>query len=391
MAAVRFVLDLSRLLSRVRHTAPTGVDRVEFEYARRLPGLLGSDLGYAVRHPAGAIGMLSDADAQRLLERTEARWQGQAPAGTGSALRTLLAVRPHAPDHGSLRALILASPSNLDRPGTMKTMRQRLNARLVALVHDLIPLTHPEYARPGGARRHARRLETLRTQAECLLTNSAATAEALGGYWGRLQHPRITASHLGLSPLAPAEPEVRSRPYFLAVGTIEPRKNHLLLLHIWRRFAKTLRPDEVPELVLTGRRGWENEQVLDLLDRAPAMRAHVTELGAVSERRLSALMRGTRALLMPSFAEGYGLPVAEALSVGTPVIASDLPAHREVGGEAPDLFDPLDGMGWMGAVTDHAERGPMQRAQEMRLAAWQAPSWEAHLDMVAAQAEKALS
>ena len=364
---------------------------MEFEYARRLPGLLGSDFGYAVRHPADAIGMLSDADAQRLLERTEARWQGQAPAGTGSALRTLLAVRPHAPEHGPLRALILASPSNLDRPGTMKTMRQRLNARLVALVHDLIPLTHPEYARPGGAQRHARRLETLRTQAECLLTNSAATAEALGGYWGRLQHPRITASHLGLSPLVPAEPEVQSRPYFLAVGTIEPRKNHLLLLHIWRRFAETLRPDEVPELVLTGRRGWENEQVLDLLDRAPAMRAHVTELGTVSERRLSALMRGARALLMPSFAEGYGLPVAEALSVGTPVIASDLPAHREIGGKAPDFLDRSTALaGWARSPT-MLSAGRCTARRRSASPPGQAPSWEAHLDMVAAQAEKALS
>jgi glycosyltransferase involved in cell wall biosynthesis len=81
--------------------------------------------------------------------------------------------------------------------------------------------------------------------------------------------------------------------------------------------------------------------------------------------------------------EGYGMPVAEALSVGIPVICSDLPVLREVGGEAPDYLDPLDGPGWKAAILDHAVRGPGHTAQMARLPAWHNPTWDEHIAVVA--------
>src|ERR1700710_674754 len=100
-------------------------------------------------------------------------------------------------------------------------------------------------------------------------------------------------------------PKKSDRPYFLCVGTIEPRKNHLLLLHLWRRMV-ALHGNRAPRLLIVGKRGWENENVLDLLDRCPALRGHVIELGTVPDSKLTALLRGAQALLMPSFAEGFG-------------------------------------------------------------------------------------
>ena len=83
--------------------------------------------------------------------------------------------------------------------------------------------------------------------------------------------------------------------------------------------------------------------------------------------------------LCPSFAEGFGLPVAEALALGVPVLCSDLPALREVGREAPEYLDPEDLTGWEDAILDYARKGSLRRqAQLTRLAAWRAPSWEEH-------------
>ena len=76
------------------------------------------------------------------------------------------------------------------------------------------------------------------------------------------------------------------------------------------------------------------------------------------------------------------MPVAEALSVGTPVICSDLPALREVGKAVPDYLDPLDGAGWKAAVLDHAERGDLHRAQLARLPGWHNPTWPEHMTIV---------
>jgi glycosyltransferase involved in cell wall biosynthesis len=86
---------------------------------------------------------------------------------------------------------------------------------------------------------------------------------------------------------------------------------------------------------------------------------------------------------MPSFAEGYGLPVAEALSAGTPVLCSDLASLREVGQQVPEYLDPLDGPAWQRAIVDYSEPdSPRRRAQLDRLAVWRAPSWDAHFAIV---------
>jgi len=166
------------------------------------------------------------------------------------------------------------------------------------------------------------------------------------------------------------------------VGTIEPRKNHLLLLNLWRHMAETLPPDSIPRLIIVGRRGWENEQVVDMLERCVALRGHVEEWNGCSDRQMNALLRGARALLLPSFAEGYGMPVAEALAAGIPVLCSELPALREAGGEAPDYLDPLDGPGWLTHIGDYRGAGPLYRAQRRRVAEWRAPSWADHIRIV---------
>ncbi len=390
-AAPSFYLDLSRLLSRARHGAPTGVDRVEMAYARELGARLGPALGYSARHPSGRMGTLAADDVTRFLADTRSIWEVGTRQSRAQVWRRLARIVPKTPDVRHDSALILASPSNLHRPARIARMRETLNARLVALVHDLIPLTHPEYARPGGARLHAIRMETLRTEAAAVVTNSEATAAALSGHWETQSHPPIHASALGIDPPARAAPHKTDRPYFLCLGTIEPRKNHLLLLNIWRHMAETLRAADIPLLIIAGRRGWENEMVLDMLDRAPAMKAHVHEAGRLGERDLAAHLRGARALLMPSFAEGFGLPVAEALAVGTPVIASNLPAHREAGGNAPDFLSPLDGEGWLAAIIDHSREGSLQRAQLTRHQGWQVPTWDRHIADVLTAAEGVLS
>ncbi|WP_237217867.1 glycosyltransferase family 4 protein, partial [Falsiroseomonas oryziterrae] len=194
--------------------------------------------------------------------------------------------------------------------------------------------------------------------------------------------PPVAVAPLGVALPEVAAPPVALRPYFVALGTIEPRKNHLLLLNLWRHFAATMGP-QAPRLVLVGRRGWENENVLDMLERCTAIDGVVREAGTPPDREVAALLRGARALLFPSFAEGFGLPLAEALALGVPAIASDLPALREVGGSAPDFLDPLDGAGWREAVMEYARAdSAARRAQVARLGGWQAPRWDAHFEVL---------
>ncbi|MES2710962.1 MAG: glycosyltransferase, partial [Pseudomonadota bacterium] len=124
---------------------------------------------------------------------------------------------------------------------------------------------------------------------------------------------------------------------------------------------------------------WENENVLDLLERCTVLRGLVTETGNLTDRHVAGLLRGARALLFPSFAEGYGLPLAEALALGTPAICCNIAALREVGGDVPEYLDPLDGAAWRQRVLDFARPDSRAReAQLRRLTLWRRPRWDEH-------------
>jgi glycosyltransferase involved in cell wall biosynthesis len=165
------------------------------------------------------------------------------------------------------------------------------------------------------------------------------------------------------------------------LGTIEPRKNHLLLLNLWTRLASTV--PAPPRLLVIGARGWENEQVVDMLERSRRLRGLVEEHNGLSDAKVGALLHGARALLLPSFAEGFGLPVAEALGSGVPVICSDIPAFREVGRDVPEYLDPLDLRAWSDAVLDYTNPESGRRAAQLRrLQEWRVPRWADHFSTV---------
>jgi glycosyltransferase involved in cell wall biosynthesis len=318
----------------------------------------------------------------------EQRWADGAgqthPRSVAEVLPALLGLLPR-PSTGSGGAVyVQASPHHLTRPALVRRILERERAKFLCVVHDLIPIEYPEYARIDGAAQHRRRMETIVAAADGVIVNSRATGDSLKPWLARAGRAiRMHVALLGTDAIGgEIADDAPQPPYFLCVGTIEPRKNHLLLLNLWRHMAESLPGASVPRLVIVGRRGWENEQVVDMLERCPALRGHVEELNGCSDRRLHSLLRGARGLLLPSFAEGYGMPVAEALSVGTPVICSDLPALREAGGAAPDYLDPLDGPGWKAHILDHFAAGPRHQAQRARMAEWRAPTWAEHISIV---------
>ena len=116
--------------------------------------------------------------------------------------------------------------------------------------------------------------------------------------------------------------------------------------------------------------------MLDLLDRSPALAPHVLETSDLSSADLAALISGARALLAPSFDEGYGLPIVEALALGTPVVAADSQAAREVSQGRATLLSPIDGEGWRREIERLATDDAYQSAQRARAAGFEAPNWQ---------------
>jgi glycosyltransferase involved in cell wall biosynthesis len=397
------ILDISRLLSRATRCVPTGIDRVEQAYADGLLRSARSRLRYAAMNPLGKVSIIPQGKAREFVEQTGQEWGSatsiEAPDGPQSKTVLSLARRLQAGSllpnparyclrHTSCSAptYLLVSHHHLDQPKAVEAAKRRFSARFVCFVHDLIPIEFPEYNRPLEAAKHRRRIETATQLADALVVNSSSTAEALRPFIAAAgRDVPLLVAPLGVHRVSGrATGSKQDRPYFLYVGTIEPRKNHLLLFHVWRRLVLEM-GNQAPLLILVGQRGWENEMVIDVLERSQLLKGHVVEHNGLPDDQVQTLIAGARAVLLPSFAEGYGLPVAEALAADVPVICSDLPALREVGADVPEYLDPVDALAWLEVIRDYAAPHSLRREQQIaRIDHWSAPSWPAHLDAVLA-------
>lgn len=308
------------------------------------------------------------------------------PAARRPSIKTLVAREILTPryERHEHAVLLHTSHNGMEQVRYHRAMRRR-NIRSVFMIHDLIPLTHAEYCRPGIDAAHRRRIHTALRHADGLIANSQDTLKSLSAEARRAElslPPSVVAC------LAPGITETSSaprpieRPYFVMLGTIEPRKNHWFMLHIWRRLAEQL-GEQAPKLVVIGRRGWECENVVDMLERCAALKDTVIEQADCSDEQLRAWLQHARALLFPSFVEGYGMPLVEALTLGVPVIASNLDVFREIAGDIPDYLDPLDGLGWLARIQAYARPpSPERDAQLARLADFRTPTWTEHFERV---------
>jgi glycosyltransferase involved in cell wall biosynthesis len=373
------MIDVSRLVARTAEgRLPTGVDRICLEYVKHF----GERSQAVVRW--GAWRRIADYRTSQsifeLLADPGRRFRAQ--------LRRIVAracVPPWPAQEGNGRIYLNPGHSGLDDAGTHRWLAST-RQRPVFTVADLIPLKHPEYCRPGESERHEQRMKTVLRSGAGVLAISQDTLDELrdfARFHGIGMPPAVSA------PIAPAPlafdrrlPPPIAQPYFVVLGTIEPRKNHLLLLHVWRSLAEQL-GSAAPHLVVIGQRGWECENVVDLLERCEALRGLVHEKNRCTDDELARWLGHARALLFPSFAEGYGMPLVEALMLGTPALATPLPAFREAAGEVPEYVDALDGLRWRDLVLDYAAPGSARRqAQLARIASWSMPTWASHFDRV---------
>lgn len=398
------LLDSSRLVGRFfKGRAATGIDRVCLAYQRRYANTARALVG------AGNTQLqLSGKMSMALFEVLErfAQTRSPEPGRVGRAVRAghlameLGKPSRHVPQHGKdaeaghARVVLNVGHTGLHNPRYARWLAsQRHHA--VFMIHDLIPLTHPEFSRAGESEKHALRIRTALRHGAGLILNSAATLDSLTEYANgfSLPMPPSVVAPLGIEPQF-LKPDPRSRlsiqggprPYFLMLGTIEARKNHWMILQVWRRLVTQL-GDRAPRLVIIGQRGWEAESAIDMLDRCPLIAPHVTEINRCNDHDLAQWISGACALLFPSFAEGYGLPLLEALAMGTPVIASDLPVFREMAGGHIQLNDPLDAMGWMSSILEQARRSDLNVDDSARntrpsLAGFTVPDWSSHFEIV---------
>jgi alpha-1,3-rhamnosyl/mannosyltransferase len=221
------------------------------------------------------------------------------------------------------------------------------NKPFVLTVYDLSFVRHPDFAEPKNLAYLQRFVPDSLERARRIITISDFVRDEI------LEAFKVPADKVTVTPLA-APPEFSRKvppaelsnvtdkygidgEYFLAVGTLEPRKNLKTLL---LAFAAARR-QTTEQLVVVGGQGWLFEETQDLL-RKLGLGSRVIFTDYVPARELPALYAGAKLFVFPSFYEGFGIPILEAMAAGTPVICSNTSSLPEVGGTAALYFDPND-------------------------------------------------
>lgn len=371
------IIDTTRLLGRLlKGRLPTGVDRVDIEYIRHF-----SHRCDALVRCCGRWLFLSHDDSLKLFD-VLIQHDGSQKWMIIRMVAWYYFFSTTVPSEG--RRLLNISHSGLDRE-VYRQKLQQYRVKPIIFIHDLIPINYPEYSRPGEKSRHQYRMETALRYGDGIIVNSKDTLVHLELYANHhsLRMPKSVVAHLATAPLHFYEPHFSmNKPYFVMLGTIEPRKNHWLMLHIWREMVEKMGND-APLLIIIGQRGWECENIIDMLERCDGIRPYVIEKSACSDQELSAYLTHAQALLFPSFVEGYGIPLVEALSIGTPVIASSLSVFQEISGEIPEYLDPLDGKAWMEMIIEYMQPQSAKRLDQIsRIRDFVPPTWDDHFNRV---------
>jgi glycosyltransferase involved in cell wall biosynthesis len=244
--------------------------------------------------------------------------------------------------------------------------------RLTGTLFDMTTSLMPEVHTPGNVRAEGAYQDRVLKRADGIIAISESAKNDAVRLLG-LDPGRIEVIYPGIDErFFHDQPAKRPKPYLLYVGTIEPRKNLDTLLDAWLALPSDSR--ESHDLMIAGPRGWASERTVARLDSGIA---GVVRAGYIPERDLPSLFAGASVFVYPSLYEGFGLPPAQAMAAGVPVITSNVSSLPEVVGDAGILIEPKDALALRDAMqrllTSPSERELLGRRGRERAARF---SWK---------------
>lgn len=242
---------------------------------------------------------------------------------------------------------VLVTEAGWDHPGHLSAI-QELRGRFAGVVMqyllcDLIPVKFPHFFEKefgGRAADYMRALPTFCDRYACISHSTAADVREI------LSPEADTRTFIMGSDVVDEDSAVvpalpMTKPYVLSVGTVEVRKNHILLYFVWRRLAALL-GENCPKLVLVGSQGWISGDVYTLFMTDPAVKDLVEIRHDITNLQLAALIKGCEFTVFPSYYEGWGLPASESLFYGKLCVTSNTSSLPEINPFPQLMFDPYD-------------------------------------------------
>jgi glycosyltransferase involved in cell wall biosynthesis len=230
-----------------------------------------------------------------------------------------------------------------------------MGVRLISVVYDVVAMELP-FVTPAPAHLYHRHWVEIGHASERLIAISRFSKENYERYIAGPNAIDVPVDHAPLPNFLRERAaeigeavvsEMEGRSFVVYCSTIEVRKNHILLLHLWEELRQRISPASLPILVFVGKWGWSAETVRLLAERNWRLRPHLRVMTEISDAELIWLYRHARFTVFPSLTEGFGLAAAESLSFGTPVVISHCPALLEATEHLMPALHPHDFMGWL--------------------------------------------
>lgn len=265
------------------------------------------------------------------------------------------------------------------------------HVRIITFINDIIPITHPQFCNSLAALKFSNYLSASLQWSDKFIASSKSTIIELEKFQDRMgmNYKDSAVTPFGsdfaknsLNPeikIADVAEQIKSKgPYILCVGTIEIRKNHEIILDA---FDTKLQKSGI-QLVFAGRRGWQVDALLDRIDKHPQKKKGFHFLEGLNDATIDYLYENAFLTVAASFVEGFGLPLIESIMRGTPVLASDIPVFREVGGEFCDYFNPDDADDLAEKVLYLFHNPAVYEAKKKRLSSYKPVTWDQSVDLL---------
>jgi glycosyltransferase involved in cell wall biosynthesis len=267
----------------------------------------------------------------------------------------------------------------------LHTLRKDVGIRIITCCHDLIPVLYPHYCAGDVSNYYKQYFLDLAWGSDAILCVSKQSERDLKQVLEEVGAPpprTCVITHgdnvpAGSGDISKQVAEIARAPFLLFVSTIERRKNHAVLYSAYHLLCEAGKREVLPKLVFVGMPGWGAGDFLKDVELDPLTQGLIVQLHNVNDAELRLLYEAALFCLYPSFYEGWGLPVGEALALGKAVLSSDRGSLPEVGGELVRYVDPWNPVAWAEAIWSLTRDDKERKAIESKVrSTYKAKQWE---------------
>ena len=396
-----FYYDITRLLAKVDNTTPSGIDRVDIRYAKSIVD--SKNKVYFVSIVKGIFCAVDNDYGINVINYLYNKW-----ILNNSIRFSKKDIKPSMFDVGfrcdckfykivDRKLFNLLSNShggvyiNTSHYGVGKVEAYYVfkvlgNLKIVFFLHDLIPIDFPEYVNDGDKDQHIIRVRAMALFSDLIIVNSVYTEKRLYDFCDKIgiSYPKCIVNKIGIEDKFLSgntyNNKIISGDYFVYVSTIEARKNHIMLLNIWRDMVVT-KEKNIPKLVFIGKTGWKNSSSIDMIRNCESIKEYIVHLEGVQDDNLINIVKNAKGFLFPSFVEGWGMPLVEAIALKTPIICSDIEVFHEAGQDLITYISPIDGISWKNEILHITNCNEYRNKKIENFRDYIMPTWERHFNI----------